>query len=209
MAKRETSNSQLRGASSRRGGSGRDRLIDAARELFWENGFESTSPHDLYAFSGVGQGSFYHHFTGKLDLLHAVLEDVASEKIGVLDQLTAAATSPLACLRSYLALDRDGCRGCRLGRFAYESSIAKPEVHGPIRRYLEAAERFISTHVNAAQEAGELSDHLDASTITSLMLTAVQGGYILARAHRNPQWLEESLSAASRLLESQVPAGNR
>lgn len=185
---------------------GREKLLNAARELFWDNGFESTSPHDLYAFSGVGQGSFYHHFTGKLDLLHAVLEDISSGEIAVLEDIAATEPSSLKRLYKYLALKRDGRRGCKIGRFVYESSIEKPEVHEPIRRYFAAVEQFIKSNVQAAQEQGALSTALDATVITHLLLSSVQGGYIFARAHGAPNCLDDSLTASKKLLDSLAPA---
>jgi TetR/AcrR family transcriptional regulator, transcriptional repressor for nem operon len=185
---------------------GREKLLSAARELFWDNGFESTSPHDLYAFSGVGQGSFYHHFTGKLDLLHAVLEDISSGEIAVLEDIVATEPSSLKRLYKYLGLKRDGRRGCKIGRFVYESSIEKPEVHEPIRLYFAAVEQFIKSNVQAAQKEGALSTMLDATVITHLLLSSVQGGYIFARAHGAPSCLDDSLAAAKKLLDSLVSA---
>lgn len=184
---------------------GRQRLLDAARELFWEKGFESTSPQDLYAFSGVGQGSFYHHFAGKLDLLHAVLETIAAEEMEVLLRIADAESSPAARLNQYLSQERDGRRGCKIGRFVYESSVGKPEVHGPVRRYFDALENFLLANVQAAQDAGELSGRLAAPVIANLLTTAVQGGYILARAHGDGQRLLQSLAAARSLLETLAP----
>ena len=193
----------LRKSSQKRAG-GREKLLSAARELFWVNGFESTSPHDLYAFSGVGQGSFYHHFTGKLDLLHAVLEEISSCEIAILEEIVTAEPDPLKRLYKYLGLKRDGRRGCKIGRFVYESSIEKPEVHEPIRLYFAAVEEFIRSNVTAAQEQGVLSKALDAMVITHLLLSSVQGGYIFARANGTPGSIDESLAASKKLLDSLV-----
>src|ERR1700675_3027574 len=52
----------------------RDRLIDAARFLFWERGFAGTSMADLLALAEVNSGSFYHFFDSKEALLREVLE---------------------------------------------------------------------------------------------------------------------------------------
>ncbi|HYP06110.1 MAG TPA: helix-turn-helix domain-containing protein, partial [Bryobacteraceae bacterium] len=52
----------------------RDRLIEAARFLFWERGFAGSSMADLLARAEVNSGSFYHFFESKEALLRAVLE---------------------------------------------------------------------------------------------------------------------------------------
>src|SRR5215469_3803404 len=49
------------------------RIIDAARELFLEKGYNSTSVADILARSQVNSGSLYHFFPSKQDVLIAVL----------------------------------------------------------------------------------------------------------------------------------------
>src|SRR6476620_565888 len=54
-------------------------LVKAAKKLMWERGYEAVSPRDLLEESGAGQGSLYHHFTGKLDLAAVALGEVSDE----------------------------------------------------------------------------------------------------------------------------------
>ena len=52
----------------------RQRIVEAAMELFWLKGYGSTSIADILSRSQVNSGSLYHFFPGKQDLLLAVLE---------------------------------------------------------------------------------------------------------------------------------------
>jgi AcrR family transcriptional regulator len=45
-----------------------ERLISAARDLLWERGYVGTSPRAIQRHAEAGQGSMYHHFSGKHDL---------------------------------------------------------------------------------------------------------------------------------------------
>lgn len=202
MAKNSSQSKPPLKASPHKRLGGRERLIAAASELFWINGYESTSPHDLYAYSGVGQGSFYHHFDGKLDLLNAVLEQISSTEIELLEQIQASVPSPLGRLYKYLSLKRDGLRGCKIGRYVHESSIEKPEVHNPVRRYFSFVEKFINDNVATAQQQGELSTSLDAEAISKLILSSVQGGYIFARAYGRANALSASIASSKKLLDT-------
>jgi AcrR family transcriptional regulator len=45
------------------------RIISAAWELFYENGYENTTIEDIVERSETSKGTFYHHFSGKDALL--------------------------------------------------------------------------------------------------------------------------------------------
>jgi AcrR family transcriptional regulator len=49
-------------------------LIDAAERLFAERGYEDTAVSDIVREIRVGQGTFYHYFKSKEDILGAVAE---------------------------------------------------------------------------------------------------------------------------------------
>ncbi len=57
----------------------RAELLDAAHALFLENGYDSTSIHDIMARAGISKGGFYHHFASKEDMLGALVEQLTSE----------------------------------------------------------------------------------------------------------------------------------
>lgn len=47
----------------------REKIIDAAWELFQEVGYENATVNDIIERSGTSRGAFYHHFRAKEDLL--------------------------------------------------------------------------------------------------------------------------------------------
>ncbi len=67
----------------------RSELIDTAEELFVENGYEEITVSDIVRKVGVAQGTFYHYFKSKDEVLNAItdrwieeiragMEDIAS-----------------------------------------------------------------------------------------------------------------------------------
>jgi AcrR family transcriptional regulator len=58
----------------RRASRGRDRLLDAAIELFYRHGFAAIGVDQVIATAGVTKSTFYKHFDGKDDLMVAAVE---------------------------------------------------------------------------------------------------------------------------------------
>ncbi len=73
------------------GASTRAALLVAARRLFAEHGFASTSLDEIVADANVTKGALYHHFQGKEDLFGAVYEEIQRE---VSDQVVAEFLRP-------------------------------------------------------------------------------------------------------------------
>jgi AcrR family transcriptional regulator len=59
----------------------RGAIVDAARELFVQNGFEGTSVTDILELAGVSRGALYHHFAAKEDVFAAVFVVTSSAAI--------------------------------------------------------------------------------------------------------------------------------
>jgi AcrR family transcriptional regulator len=60
---------------SERGAATRGALLQAAREVFCEEGFAQAAVTDIVAKAGASVGSLYHHFNGKADLYLTLFEE--------------------------------------------------------------------------------------------------------------------------------------
>jgi AcrR family transcriptional regulator len=78
----------------------RQGLVETARKLFAEGGYEATSIEAVAAASGVSRGALYHHFTGKEALFEAVLEAMEAEIAAEVIRRTRRITDPVEALRA-------------------------------------------------------------------------------------------------------------
>jgi AcrR family transcriptional regulator len=68
-------------------------IIDAAEELFADNGFAAAHMNDIAAKAGVAVGTLYNHFTDRDTLLAALIETRRTELLEVMDQFLAQPSS--------------------------------------------------------------------------------------------------------------------
>src|SRR5215475_375040 len=65
----------------------RAEILDAAQRLFMSRGYDATTVNDLITVVGISKGAFYHHFSSKDEVLHALVWRAAEQGL--------AAVSPL------------------------------------------------------------------------------------------------------------------
>lgn len=181
----------------------RKRLVDATQELLWERGYAATSPKDILSRADAGQGSMYHHFSGKQDLAIAALEASATVMREDADALLRDERSATERLIAYLERQRDSLRGCRMGRMTYDADVlATPELLKPVSETLAWLVETIASVINEGIDAGEFPPGTDAHQLASMVVATVQGGYVLARAQQDPAEFDAAVHGATTLLHT-------
>jgi AcrR family transcriptional regulator len=65
----------------------RQRVLDAAVDLFAQQGYDGTSVTQVITRAGVAKGGFYHHFVSKEALLYEVYGDLISRQLAAADEI--------------------------------------------------------------------------------------------------------------------------
>jgi TetR/AcrR family transcriptional repressor of nem operon len=176
----------------------RDRLLDAARYLFWERGYAATGMAEILQRADANSGSFYHFFNSKEALLLAVLDSYLEGLEPVIVRPAFALHSDpidriFAILDGYRErLVSTGCTyGCPLGRLALEIEPENLPAHtriaanfggwiGAVRGCLEEA--------RARFPAG-----LDLDALATFVLTTMEGGVLQSRSCRLIEPFDQSV----------------
>jgi AcrR family transcriptional regulator len=172
----------------------REALLEAARELFAERGYEDVSTSEILARSGVSKGAMYHHFPSKLELFEAVyigLEDDLIQRLGQDLQPGTPLQQLRAGGRAYL---RESARG---GPWAEINLKQARQVLGVERWRRLASERglaVIEWQLAAAIEAGELPA-MDAGDAAAIYVAAMIEAGLLVTAAADQGATERSAAA--------------
>ena len=189
----------------------RDRIIEAAMELFWLKGYGSTSIADILSRSQVNSGSLYHFFPGKQDVLLAVL-DRYRRGIGpmLLEPAWQGVDDPIERIFALLARYRSAivstdCEyGCPIGSLALE--IHEPDL--AVRELLAANFAAWVDAVRICLEAGHgrLPAGADLQALAEFILAVMEGGVMQARTHRDVGYFDRAVAQLRAHLGQPVPA---
>lgn len=178
-------------------------IIEAADELFYVRGFETTSFADISAKVGLSRGNFYYHFRTKDEILAAVIEYRKAKTNEMLRQWGEGET-PLVRLQGFIDLllvnqDRIMAFGCPVGTLCNELSKldhASKEAAAGIFQLFRAwlASQFDA--LGRAAEADQLALHI---------LMRSQGVATLATAFRDDDFIRREVAAMSEWLAMQAP----
>lgn len=170
----------------------RQRILDAANELFYTHGIRATSADRIIEQVGITKVTFYRHFRTKSDLVVAYLEQQSAAERAWLES-TARGDDPLARART-IAADigaascSPGFRGCAFINAAAE--FADPD--DPVRIAVDAHRGWmIGLFAEIAGQAGVGDVGSVANQLMILRDGAMVNGYL-----GDPSVVAESLGAA-------------
>ena len=169
----------------------RERIIQAAIELFYAHGYAGTGMAEILKKANANSGSFYFFFTSKEDLLMAVL-DWYQQNLGPALLAPAFKQSRDPVKRIFLllekyrqnVLDTGFAFGCPLGRLALEIEPDRRGLHDKIAANFTGWSRAVEQLLAEAKAAGRLPEYCDLRQLSRFVLAVMEGGVMQARSYQ-------------------------
>jgi len=172
----------------------RDRLLDSAVDLFQRQGYHGTGLNELLERSEAPRGSLYHYFPGGK-------EQIGAEAIGRAGGQVAAAVAHLLrakpsvadaveALAGLLAAGLEASdfeRGCPVATTALEVTPRSEAIRAAVQASFES---WLAPLRERLEAAGY--DPADAARRADLIIAALEGALVLARARRNADVLRDA-----------------
>lgn len=131
-----------------------ERLLAAAEKVFGEKGFHDASIHDITSAAGIGQGTFYFYFPGKLELLRAVVMELSKQLRQATSEAASQAPTRLEAERlALLAFFQFAGSHRNLYRLIRTAEWVDP---GLGRQYYETFAKAYARVLERSQDRGEL-----------------------------------------------------
>jgi TetR/AcrR family transcriptional repressor of nem operon len=186
---------------TQRGASTRARIINAAADLVAAHGATATSLDQIMAASATSKSQLYHYFADKDALICAVAQAQADRVIGFQESCLKGVTS-LAELRKWrdtiVKLNRanGGVGGCPLGSLASELADRSENARELLAASFKLWESHLIAGLTTMIDRGEVSSSADPHDLATAIMTALQGGLLLAQTTKTTRPLELALDMA-------------
>ena len=183
-----------------RGAATRARIVEAAADLIYAHGVERTSLDDVMAASRVSKSQLYHYFADKDALVLEVIArqtkrvlDAQRPHLEALDSLPALKAWRNAMVRLNKAAQG---RGCPLGSIASELANDSEPARKRLADSFSMWRDHIKNGLAKMQERGELSASANPHELALALLSAVEGGFLLAKTTHSSRPLEIAIDMA-------------
>lgn len=173
-----------------KGESNRQRIIDAANQLFYTRGYNQTSFRDISVATGIPRGNFYYYFKTKDDILGAVVDARVKsygEMIAQVEQSTADPRERLLAFAGMMEQHSDDviAVGCPVGSLSTELAKDNENLQSLSRAVFELIRDWM-----AAQFKQLNFDNADARAMD--LLARMQGIAVITCAFKDKKFLQRS-----------------
>ncbi|MDV6373256.1 TetR/AcrR family transcriptional regulator [Deinococcus arenicola] len=183
----------------------RQRLIDAAKTMFYTRGVEPSSLGEIARAAEVPPGNVYYHFKTKDALIEAVIASHGQDILEGLARLNAQA-DPRARL---LAFVRGGlAHGEQLARYGCPYGTLCAELEKTPGSVADSATVLFPLYLHWLERQFAGLGQADAADLALDTLAAVQGAYVITHSTRSPQYLERQVARLEGWIQGLEPGEN-
>lgn len=164
----------------------RRQIIDGAARCFARNGFHATSMQDVLKEVDLSAGAVYRYFSGKDELITAIVNEVLGQVREAFDEVTRQSPAPPLddlvgkvlgrMLGLWSALTVDGEPGLpRLVIQVWAEAARNQELAAATRAGYASLQEGLGRVIREYQEAGMMRSDIPAEHVTRTVIAAVQG----------------------------------
>lgn len=127
----------------------RQRILDTAARLFYQQGYGATGINQLIAEAGVAKASLYQHFRTKDEVLKAYLQQTSQEWFALVEAAAATGTTPQERVLAVFDLLNDfltnaNFRGCNFQNAFVQLAPEETEIHQFVQQHKRKMEQLFA-----------------------------------------------------------------
>jgi len=191
----------------------RQKIVEAAAALIYARGVAGTNNELVRQQAEVSGSQLSHYFPDKESLVRAVIAWRVDTMIGLHQIPARGEVDSFAALGAWadFYIDRDDvcAGGCSFGSLSSEIMKSDLGVHDEIAAGFERWKNLFERGLTAMRARGDLRRDADPHQLAYALMSAFQGGMLLAQASQSVEPLRASLHGALNYVASFAPRGRQ
>lgn len=184
----------------------RDRIVQTSAELIFATGARETTLDQVKSAVGASKSQLYHYFSDKDELLRGVIDfqggriiEAQQPELGAIDSIASLKRWRDKLVQLSDAFGRIG--GCPIGSLANEIAGLSENHRRALALHFDHWAALIEDGLLKMQANGRLGPSLSPRTLSITILTAIEGGLLLAKLQRSSKALATVLDEIIRFIE--------
>lgn len=178
----------------------RQRIVEAANQLFYHKGYSRTSFSDVVTAAGVPRGNIYYYFKSKDDILKAAIDYRIDRIGGMLRGWTESYRTPIERIKRFLGIlpsSVDSLRqfGCPMGSLNTELGKEQPELQAKASVLFTLFEDWL------ADEMAELGYTGPARDLAKRLIAWGQGVSVVTHVYGDAEFLHRETRIMEGLID--------
>lgn len=179
----------------------KERIVQAALELFHRQGIKGTSVDQVLKQSSAGKSQFSHYFKTKDGLVLAVVDHLQKlVRSGRVDSNYSIKSWPdfEAWFGRYINFQRavDCELSCPLGTIGNDLSSEQDHLRLAVKSFFEWSVGQLARFFAERKAAGEMDASADPDALADFCLTVMEGGMLMAKINRDTKTFENAAAQA-------------
>ncbi|MCM4172767.1 TetR/AcrR family transcriptional regulator [Arenibacter sp. TNZ] len=179
-------------------------IIDKAFNLFYENGFKTTSIDRIMNATNLTKGAFYHHYKNKkelgleviaLKLQKRVYDSMILPLYETGDALKILETTFLERIKSFPVYDKQ--HGCPMNNFINEIGDFETAYQTALKNIIENWKSALATLIERGQDEKSINSNISSQAVAVYLISAFEGIRGIRKLYDNDLILDEYIIGLS------------
>lgn len=165
----------------------RRKILEVAAEEIHTHGFQTCKISQIIQKAAVSKGALYHHFSSKLEMGYAVIDEVLGPKMVAMWQPIMTSDNPIQDMISFFRQVLSGAdcecisKGCLLNNLAQEMSAEDEGFRLRINHLMVLWQQGIAGALRRGQASGLVDGEINAERTAIFIIAAIEGAHGLAK----------------------------
>ena len=191
----------------------RRKILAAAFEEFYKNGFQGGSLNHIVETAGTTKGALFHHFAGKQELGYAVVDEIIGpilhqRWLGALENSANPISDIKRAFRQYVKEDIASghfVQGCPMNNLAQEMSPLDEGFRKRIDKLYATWRKRYAAALAEGIKAGNVRKDISAANVAALIVAGQMGIWGTGKSSRSQELMTQASEALCSYLDSLNP----